>query len=80
MNGIHARNVEIGMQQILLTLDGVTAVHPHWGAVEIDSDCWTVVTQDDEGFSTILATNLSREDAIRQHRALGLKDCWLYSS
>ncbi len=79
MNNVHAKNVAVGTQQVLFTLDGVTEVHPHWGVIVLDSDNWSVATLDDQGNEVILATGLSREAAIRQHRGLGLKDCWLLS-
>ena len=79
VNNPNVRNAAIGTQNVLLTLDGVTEVHAHWGEIVLDSDNWSVATLDAEGHEVILATGLSREDAIRQHRAAGLKDCWLYS-
>ncbi len=79
MNSIHISNARVGTQNVLMTLNGVTEVHAHWGEMILDSDNWTVATLDDAGNEIILATGLSRNEAIRQHRALGLEDCWLYS-
>ena len=79
MNNVNTRNNVIGTQRVLFTLDGVTKVHPHWGEIVIDSDNWSVATIDADGHEVILATGLSREQAIRMHRAYGLEDCWLYS-
>jgi hypothetical protein len=79
VNNRFARNLAVGTQNVLFTLDGVTEVHAHWGEIVLDSDNWSVATLDAEGHEVILGTGLSREAAIRQHRAAGLEDCWLYS-
>ena len=79
MNNVHINNARVGTQNILLTLNGVTEVHAHWGEMILDSDNWTVATLDSEGNESVLATGLSRNEAIARHRALGLEDCWLYS-